>query len=141
MAKRKDLLMQHRYFTKIYSDMIWNNNLSKALKQNLIRLNDKPHMEINRPNVGDEGNVSYFVSTICNWIRSSDSIVPGHSKEFAEISITEMGHESIVLGARSITMTVIDLYTNTDLVKKILSKNRKVSPERASKVLLRYQLS
>jgi hypothetical protein len=141
MAKRKDLLMQHRYFTKIYSDMIWNNNLSEAYKQNLIRLNDTPHVEINRPNVGDEGNVSHVVPTICTWIKTSDSRVPGHSREFAEISITEMGHESIVLGAKSLAMTVIDLCTNKDLVKKSLKEFSKVSPERSSEILLRYQLS
>jgi len=81
-------MMYHRYFMNTYADMIWNMSMSEAFRKNLIALGEEPKDAIDRPNRGDEGNVSHIVPAICTWIRSMESTVPLHSKEFAQTTIT-----------------------------------------------------
>jgi amidohydrolase len=118
IATKSGVLMFQRYFTKTYSNMIWNSALSDAFKANLNELGEHTISDIDRPNVGDESNVSLVVPTICTWIRISDRPLPNHSREFADSTVSDFAHEAIMLGAKALAMTALDIFTNAELVKK-----------------------
>jgi metal-dependent amidase/aminoacylase/carboxypeptidase family protein len=137
IAEESGVYMHYRYFMKTYADMIWNIPMVEASKNNLIRLGEEPVWEIDRSNLGDEGNVSHIVPTICTWIRTSNNSVIGHSEEFAEATLTHLGHDAIVKGAKTLAMTVIDLFTNKKLVQESISDFISVSKKRAEEIALR----
>jgi metal-dependent amidase/aminoacylase/carboxypeptidase family protein len=117
IAKDSEVSMFHRQFTNTYADMMWNSVLSDAFQQNLIELGEQPMSHIDRPNIGDEGNVSHVVPTICTWIRISDRPLPNHSREFADATLSRMGHDGIMLGAKALAMTAVDIFANTKLLE------------------------
>jgi metal-dependent amidase/aminoacylase/carboxypeptidase family protein len=140
-AEKAGVSMHHRYYMNTYADMIWNNPMSEAFRKNLLELGEQPVDHIDRPNRGDEGNVSHVVPSICTWINASESPVETHAKEFAEATITDAGHEAIILGAKALAMTAIDLFTDRELVKEAISDFSHVSPSRFSEIQLRNCIS
>jgi metal-dependent amidase/aminoacylase/carboxypeptidase family protein len=139
IAKETGVLMYYRYFMNPYADMIWNINMSEAYKKNLFLLGDEPKEIVDRANRGDEGNVSHVVPAICTWIKSTGSNVPGHSKEFAEASVTDYGHEGLMLGAKSLAMTTLDLFLDKKLVDEIITEFSSINPARSSQIMKRIQ--
>ena len=137
IAEESVVYMHYRYFMKTYADMIWNIPMVKATKNNLIRLGEEPVWEIDRPNLGDEGNVSHIVPSICTWIRCTNNHVRGHTEEFAEATVTHLGHEAIVKGAKTLAMTALDLFTNKKLVQDAISDFISVSKKRAEEIAMR----
>lgn len=67
----------------------------------------------------DVGNVSQVVPTIQPSIKISDKYIAGHSIEFREASRSELGLNSIGLGAKVLAHTALDLILNPELLKKI----------------------
>lgn len=43
----------------------------------------------------------------------------GHTKEFAEATKSEEGHEALIAACKVLAMTAIDIYTNPNLLEKI----------------------
>ena len=43
----------------------------------------------------------------------------GHSREYAEATISEEGHEALIAASKVLAMTAIDIFTNSKLLKKI----------------------
>jgi len=117
IATDSEVSVFHRQFTNTYADMTWNSVLTDAFKQNLIELGEQPISHIDRPNIGDEGNVSHVVPTICTWIRISDRTLPNHSREFADATLSQSGHDGIILGAKALAMTTVDIFTDTKLLE------------------------
>lgn len=140
VAQEIGVTMHHRYFMNTYANMIWNMTLSEAFRKNLLTLGDKPIDAIDRANRGDEGNVSHVVPAIYTWIGATDSPVPGHSKEFADATVTNAGHKCINLGAKSLAMTALDIFNDEKLVDNIVSEFNQVSPERSAEILTRIQM-
>jgi metal-dependent amidase/aminoacylase/carboxypeptidase family protein len=139
-AREKGVAMYHRIFMNTYADLIWNMPMSEAFRKNLQALGEDPRDSIDRPNRGDEGNVSHVVPAICTWIRGTRTEVPLHSKEFAVETFTDVGHDCIVLGAKSLAMTALDLFSDPDLVYKAIKGFEQVSQVRSSEILARvYQ--
>jgi len=67
----------------------------------------------------DVGNVSQVVPTIQPSIKISDKYIAGHSIEFREASKSELGLNSIGLGAKVLAHTALDLILDPNLLKKI----------------------
>lgn len=137
VAKKSGVMMYHREFMHPYSDMVWNMPMSEAFRQNLLTLGQEPRDSIDRPNLGDEGNVSYVVPTICTWIPATRSLVPLHTKEFADDTNSEIAHQCILLGAKSLAMTTLDLFSNPQLVDAALAEFQQVAPVRSAEISTR----
>jgi hypothetical protein len=43
----------------------------------------------------------------------------GHTKEFAEATISEEGHEALIAASKVLAMTAIDIFTNPELLEQI----------------------
>ena len=136
-ARENGVAMYHRIFMNTYADLIWNMPMSEAFRKNLQALGEEPRDSIDRPNRGDEGNVSHIVPAICTWIRGTRTQVPLHSKEFAEDTLTEVGHKCILLGAKSLAMTTLDLFSDPNLVNESIKEFEQVSLVRSSEILAR----
>jgi len=67
----------------------------------------------------DIGNVSCVVPSIHPFIRISDKELRSHSKEFAQAAISEKGNEAIMIGAKAMVLTAMDIIENPELLKKI----------------------
>ena len=72
----------------------------------------------------DIGNVSQVVPAIHPYISICDASVAGHSKGFAEASISERGREAMIAAAKALAMTAIDLFTDSDLMERVRTEFR-----------------
>lgn len=108
-----------RNYANTYLNMITNMTLAEALERNLRKLG----VEIDEPREGrgstDMGNVSYHVPAIHAYIRICPEGTPGHSSEFAEAAISEQAEKAMILGAKALAMTVIDLLTQPELMRRV----------------------
>jgi amidohydrolase len=108
-----------RNYANTYINMITNMTLAEALERNLRRLG----VEIDEPREGrgstDMGNVSHNVPAVHAYIRICPEGTPGHSKEFAEAAISREAEEALVIGAKALAMTVIDLLTKPELMRGV----------------------
>ncbi|MGI6080717.1 MAG: M20 family metallopeptidase [Candidatus Avilachnospira sp.] len=72
----------------------------------------------------DIGNVSQVIPAIQPKINISDRDIKGHSIEFVEASCSKQGLDSIVLGAKVLALTALDLIEDPELLKKIKEEHR-----------------
>ena len=97
-----------------------NRTLGEAFLENLKKL-DIPIRPI-PPGSGlgssDIGNVSHEVPTIHPYIGISETEINGHSKDFAAASISEYGQERMLVAAKALAMTAIDVFTKPELLEK-----------------------
>ena len=64
----------------------------------------------------DMGNVTQVVPSIHPHIAIAPASVAGHSREFAVASISKRGHEAMIIGAKVMALTCVDLFTNPRLM-------------------------
>jgi amidohydrolase len=67
----------------------------------------------------DMGNVSYLVPSIHPMIKVAPDGVPIHSIDFATWAASPAGDQAIIDGAKSMAMTVIDLWLQADLRERM----------------------
>ncbi|HET9489528.1 MAG TPA: M20 family metallopeptidase [Methylomirabilota bacterium] len=66
----------------------------------------------------DCGNLSHAVPTIHPYVRISPDGVPGHSREFAEWARSPMARAGILVGAKALAMTALDLLASPDALRQ-----------------------
>jgi metal-dependent amidase/aminoacylase/carboxypeptidase family protein len=105
----------------VYADMIHSGVLADLYCANAARTG----REVRLPSddsaiVGstDMGNVSYVVPSIHPMIKVSPSDVSLHTAEFAQYARSESGDAAVLDGAKSLAMTVTDLWARPELVEK-----------------------
>ncbi len=103
-----------------YENMRTNRTLAAAMQANLEALGQKVEKP-ERPGSGstDMGNVSQVAPAVHAYIAICGKNVVGHSREFAQATITDAGHLAIVDGAKALAMTVIDLLADGDLRRRV----------------------
>lgn len=67
----------------------------------------------------DVGNVSQVIPTIQPMIRITECPVRGHSEEFKAAACSELGLSSILLGARALALTGLDLVLDPELLARV----------------------
>lgn len=72
----------------------------------------------------DIGNVSQVVPTIQPYININNTPMAGHSIEFREASKSELGLDSIALGAKVLAHTALELLKNPELLEAIKKEHR-----------------
>lgn len=99
-------------------NMMTNRTLSDCFNKNLLELGyDIKHGDMNGST--DMGDVSYRVPSIHPWVGMDCEGYTLHSKEFADLTISEKGDRLLRDGAISLAYTALELYENKELVKKI----------------------
>ena len=73
----------------------------------------------------DVGNVSQQVPTIQPTICITDKPTPWHTEESKAASKSEKGLASIVLGAKTLALTALDLIEDPDLLRQIKEDHAK----------------
>ena len=106
---------------KGYKAFYPNDTLADIFEKNIKSLGitvDKPK-EFGGLGSSDIGNVSCVVPSIHPFIKISDKELRSHSKEFAQASISEKGYGAIMIGAKAMILTALDIIENPELLKKI----------------------
>lgn len=106
-------------FEASYYDLMTNVTLRDAFSRNAAVLNDEPMPPQQGVGSLDMGNVSYRTPSIHAWVGFG---VPGlivHSKEFADMTVTEKGKDLLYRGACSMAMTGYDIITDPELLKNV----------------------
>lgn len=67
----------------------------------------------------DMGNVSQVVPSIHPYIGLDCPNAAGHSREFADATVTEKAHDAILKGAAALALTGFDVLTDSVLLKRI----------------------
>jgi hypothetical protein len=65
------------------------------------------------------GDVSQVVPAIHPYIKICGEEIAGHSRPFTEASKSEAGQRALILAAKAIAMTAIDVWTDDALAKRI----------------------
>ena len=102
-----------------YSDMIDNGPMVAAYVNNASRVGRTvvDPAAVGRRVVGstDMGNISYLVPSIHPMIKVAADGVAIHTVEFAEWARSPDGDKAVLDGAKSMAMTIVDLWTSADL--------------------------
>lgn len=102
-------------------DMKNNMTMAKLFEKNLRVLGEKVQAPDPKAGKGstDMGNVSYAVPSIHPSIAIGPKKLAGHSREFAEASISERGYEAMLVAAKATALTSVDLFSDEALMNKV----------------------
>jgi len=104
-----------------YKAMKPNRALGEAFARNLEALGEP--LSPPKPDEGmgstDMGDVSQVVPAIHAYIKICDESVAGHSREFAAASISARGLEAMLIAAKALGMTAVDVLTDPELVRRM----------------------
>ena len=111
--------IDHEWHGHTYSDMIDNGPMVAAYVNNAARVGRTvvDPAAVGRRVVGstDMGNISYLVPSIHPMIKVAADGVAIHTVEFAEWARSPDGDKAVLDGAKSMAMTIVDLWTSADL--------------------------
>lgn len=109
-----------------YKAMKENHTFAAAFKKNLEMLG----IEVGPPSGGlgstDMGDVSHIVPAIHPYIAICSEEIVGHSHEFAEAAGSERGYDVMISAAKALAMTAIDLFIDSDLMRRIKAEDDSV---------------
>jgi amidohydrolase len=108
-----------------YENRIPNKTLSDVFRENMISLGvDYP--EENEPKAGggstDFGNVSQVMPALSAYINIGDVVL--HSPQGTEATGKDEAYEVMLLGAKGLALTAVDLITKPDLLEKAEQEQR-----------------
>jgi metal-dependent amidase/aminoacylase/carboxypeptidase family protein len=113
-------------FNHLYKAMNSNSVLAEVLRKNLERVGLRIEGIKRGKGSTDFGNVSGVVPACELAIRLGNGIVP-HTKEFLNASNSEEGYNVMILGAKVMAMSAIDLLQSPDLLERAKEEFRAVS--------------
>ncbi|HLW59536.1 MAG TPA: M20 family metallopeptidase [bacterium] len=110
----------------IYAERNNNRVLAGLFGENLRRLGVEGDQPPTRGGVGssDIGNVSLVVPTIHPYLSITSADISGHTPEFREAAGSARGFEAMVLAAKGLTMTALDVMYRPDAVDEMWSEFR-----------------
>ncbi|WP_421385527.1 M20 family metallopeptidase [Bacillus salacetis] len=114
--------MKHSFYEFSYDDMITNTGLSEAFTKELISLGiDSGEIQEQRDGSGslDMGNVSQVVPSIHPYIKITEEAYACHTHEFREAAMTEQAREAMILGAKAMALTGMEVLSNKELLQEI----------------------
>ena len=110
--------------TKLYSgkkineplvELLWNNYRMQG-----VDLIDWKESITGMPMAStDFGDVSQRTPAAGSSIKIAEEGTPGHSREMADASVTPEGLEAMIIGAKALAMTVIDLLADPESMKRV----------------------
>ncbi len=110
-----------------YKAMRPNHALGNAFVRNLEALGEP--LSPPKPDEGmgstDMGDVSQVVPAIHPYIKICDEDVAGHSRAFAEAAISGRGLEAMLIAAKAMAMTAVDVFTDPELAARMKEEFQK----------------
>ncbi|MEA3185945.1 MAG: hypothetical protein QOJ74_2422 [Ilumatobacteraceae bacterium] len=111
--------VDHEWHGHTYADMINNGPMVAAYVSNAARVGREvlDPAALGRRVVGstDMGNISYLVPSIHPMIKVAADGVAIHTLEFAEWARSPGGDAAVLDGAKTMAMTIVDLWTSAEL--------------------------
>ena len=113
--------LKYTVVTPSYQSRVMNKEMGEAFIKNLEALGEPiiPLPEGSGAGSSDIGNVSHVVPAIHPYISICDNTIAGHSQEFAKASASKKGHEAMLTAGKALAMTAIDLFTDSELMKRV----------------------
>ena len=102
-----------------YVNMLNNLTLAEIFKHNLTTLGMQVESLSRRGVATDMGNVSQVTPSIHPFIAAAPRGTPWHSTESARAASSPQAHEAALKAAKAFGMTVIDIFSDPSLVRKI----------------------
>ncbi|TWE06294.1 amidohydrolase [Neobacillus bataviensis] len=108
-----------------YDNMVTNQTLSQLFTSNLLTTGVK-QVEKAKESYGsiDMGNVSHVVPAIHPYIGLDSPGLIAHTREFADLTITDNSHKILARGALALALTGFDLITNKEVFEKMKNEFR-----------------
>ncbi len=112
-------------FQNFVENMVLTPSFDALYAKNLKALGYKcePQSFAVSPGSSDVGNVSQAVPAIQPSLSITDVTVPGHSQGMVEASCSEKGMASIIIGAKVLADTAVDLILDPELLKSIQAEH------------------
>jgi len=108
-----------------YDNMVTNKALSQVFTNNLLSTGVKEVKKAkNSYGSIDMGNVSHVVPAIHPYIGLDSPGLIAHTREFANLTITENSQKILSSGALALAQTGYDLITNKDVLEKMKNEFR-----------------
>lgn len=106
-----------------YDNMLTNQTLSEIFTENLLATGVEKVLKA-KDSYGsiDMGNVSHVVPAIHPYIGLDSPGLVAHTKEFADITITENSHQILSKGALALASTGYELLTNKEIFEKVVNE-------------------
>ena len=103
-----------------YKAMKPNPALGEAFTQNLDALGEPLNPPPPDAGLGstDMGDVSQAVPAIHAYIQICEETAAGHSREFAQAANSERGRDVLLIAAKALAMTAVDLFTDPELLRR-----------------------
>ena len=103
-----------------YKAMKPNRSIGDAFVRNLDELGEPLLPPLPDAGMGstDMGDVSQVVPSIHAYIQICGEEIAGHSREFAKASASKRGEEVLLIAAKAMAMTAIDLFTDPELMER-----------------------
>ena len=103
-----------------YKAMKPNRIIGDAFAKNLGALGEPLNLPPADAGLGstDMGDVSQAVPAIHAYIQICDEKIAGHSREFAQASASGRGFEVMLIAAKALAMTAIDLFTEQETIRR-----------------------
>ena len=95
-------------------ELLWNNYRAQGVELVDWResIQDMPMAST------DFGDVSRRTPAAGSYIKIADEGTPGHSREFADASVAPEGLEAMIVGAKALAMTVVDLLADPENLRR-----------------------
>lgn len=104
-----------------YAAIKINRPLAEAMGRNMkalgLSIDDPPRR--GRMGSTDMGNVSRVIPAAHPYIAIGPPDIAGHSEVFREMSLSDRGHQAMLLGAKILAMTALDLFTDPTLMEAV----------------------
>jgi len=115
--------VRFREFSRTYLDLVPNRALDELFARNMTALG-RPPVRTRRAGgrVGstDMGNVSHVVPAIHPYVAvTGGRPVPSHSREFAEATVSPDGEAALIVGAKALAMTCLDLLLSPESLREV----------------------
>ena len=107
----------------VYAERYNNRVLVEMFAENMQRLGVEGEEPPSQGGIGssDIGNVSMTVPTIHPYLKIVDGDVSGHTPEFREASGSAQGYSAMLLAAKGLAMTVLDVMYRPGVVDEMWS--------------------
>lgn len=129
-ASMTGALLEISNYELSYDNMITNHTLSDTFTANLRNVSHHPvHKAKGSYGSIDMGNVSHVVPAIHPYIGLNKPGLVAHTKEFADQTITEDGHQTLRNGALALAATGYDILTDESLLKAIKEEFKQTREE------------
>lgn len=110
-------------FQNLVENMVLTPKLDAVYEKNLNSIGYEVVHKTNpykvMPGSSDVGNVSKVVPTIQTVISVTDKEIAGHSTEMVAASASQKGLDAIVIGAKALALTALDLYEDPKLLQEV----------------------